>query len=191
MPAKKLPKGADLRRGQNTLATLTLGTFISWPQIFWTCICTFCLSTRCHTNGLWKPSAVDQVSWRQAERKQARDPWNLISGVWKQRLGEKNGPLVRRPINSLWIEELWTQSGQMRAVFKGDARRLLWASESGFPPALGYFYFYFFIFFWYPERLSFFLFQFIYNWHRAMYMFKVYSIMMWLTSIMEWLSQEV
>lgn len=118
-----------------------LGAFISWPQTFWTCVCTFCLSTRCCGNGLWKPSVEDQVCWRQAERKQAWDPRDLISGVWKQRPGEKNGPLARRPINSLWIEDfgLWTQSGQMGAIFKEEARRLLRASESGFPPALGYF----------------------------------------------------
>lgn len=42
-------------------------------------------------------------------------------------------------MNRLWIEDSWTQSGHMEAVFKGDVKRLRQASESGFSPALGYF----------------------------------------------------
>lgn len=52
-----------------------------------------------------------------------RIPETFILGSGN-RLGEKNGPSERCPINRLWIEDLLTQSDQMGIVFKREAGSL-------------------------------------------------------------------
>lgn len=107
-----------------------VGDLISWPQTFRTCICTFCLSTRCSADGLWKPSVMDQFCCRQAERKQARAPrsphFRGLERGWERKMALRQGAqwivfgLKTRGLRVVtwkqYLREMWRGFGKLQRV---------------------------------------------------------------------------
>lgn len=106
---------------RGALFTLLLEAFVSWPQTPALVLEFF----------VYLPKAALMGSGRllgyirsAGDRQGGNRHRILETSLQGSGSTEKNSPLERLPINSLWIEDLWPQNGQM-GIFKGAARSIL------------------------------------------------------------------